>query len=60
MRSSPIPVSIERAGSGVSTPAASRSNSMKTLFQISTNRSLPEAMSVMKSPVPGTAGPRST
>jgi hypothetical protein len=30
------PVSIEGAGSGFSSPPACRSNSMKTLFQIST------------------------
>ena len=36
MRSSPIPVSIEGAGRGVRAPSACRSNSMKTLFQIST------------------------
>ncbi len=59
MRSRPMPVSIDGAGRGVSAPCASRSNSMKTLFQISTKRSLPDSTSVMKWPVPGTAGPRS-
>jgi hypothetical protein len=42
MRSRPIPVSIDGAGSGVSVPSAVRSNSMKTLFQISISGSLPE------------------
>ncbi len=36
MRSSPMPVSIEGAGSGFNRPSGWRSNSMKTLFQIST------------------------
>ncbi len=52
-----MPVSIDGAGSGVSVPSLSRSNSMKTLFQISTKRSLPDSTSLMKSPVPGTLGP---
>ena len=39
MRSSPMPVSIDGAGSGFSVPSACRSNSMNTLFQISTKRS---------------------
>ena len=36
IRSSPIPVSTEGAGSGVSSPSAERSNCMKTRFQTST------------------------
>ncbi len=36
-RSSPIPVSMEGAGSGCSSPSASRSNCMNTRFQISRN-----------------------
>ena len=60
MRSSPMPVSIDGAGNGVSVPLASRSNSMNTLFQISTKRSLPDSTSVMKLPEPATPGPRST
>jgi hypothetical protein len=59
MRSRPMPVSIDRAGRSRSTPSGCRSNSMKTLFQISTKRSEPAAASVMKSPVPGTPSPRS-
>jgi hypothetical protein len=39
IRSSPIPVSIEGLGSGVSRPSALRSNCMKTRFQISSQRS---------------------
>ena len=39
IRSRPMPVSIDGAGSGLSVPSACRSNSMNTLFQISTNRS---------------------
>ena len=39
MRSSPMPVSIEGLGSGVRRPEASRSNCMKTRFQISSHRS---------------------
>ena len=42
MRSSPMPVSIERAGRSRSAPSAWRSNSMNTLFQISTKRSEPD------------------
>jgi hypothetical protein len=41
MRSSPIPVSMDGAGSGLSTPSALRSNSMNTLFQISISGSVP-------------------
>ncbi len=41
MRSRPMPVSIDGAGSGVSTPSALRSNSMNTLFQISISGSAP-------------------
>ncbi len=44
IRSSPMPVSIEGAGSGRSAPASSRSNSMKTRFQSSRKRSLPASM----------------
>jgi hypothetical protein len=35
IRSSPMPVSIDGAGSGWSVPSGCRSNSMNTLFQIS-------------------------
>ncbi len=41
MRSSPIPVSMQGAGSGVRVPSALRSNSMNTLFQISISGSAP-------------------
>jgi hypothetical protein len=37
-----MPVSMEGAGNGVSVPSALRSNSMNTLFQISTPGSLVE------------------
>ena len=40
MRSRPMPVSIDGAGSGTSVPSFWRSNSMNTLFQTSTRRSL--------------------
>ena len=51
-----MPVSIDGAGRGVSVPLSSRSNSMNTLFQISTKRSLPDSTSWMKLPEPGNAG----
>ena len=39
IRSRPIPVSMHGAGSGVRTPGSGWSNSMKTRFQISSQRS---------------------
>jgi hypothetical protein len=38
-RSSPMPVSMDGAGSAFKTPSLCRSNSMNTLFQISMYRS---------------------
>ena len=59
MRSRPMPVSIDGAGSGVSTPSAFLSNSMNTLFQISTNRPLSAITSARNWLVPEASGTRS-
>ncbi len=48
MRSRPMPVSIDGAGSGASVPSFWRSNSMNTLFQTSTRRSLLGARAVRR------------